>query len=96
MAVGDSVIHIESVSTGGTMDICSTGSATWLIKNITWAAPVTVARASTSLAGIFHTETVAGGLLNSQFHVSKTTFIRVTNTSTAANVCGYDGIIWTV
>ena len=94
MAVGDAVNHIESVSTGASMDIQSTGSVVWLIQNITWAAPVTIARASTTLAGIFETATEAGPLLNTTFRVTSADFIRVTNTSTAANVCGYDGIIW--
>ncbi len=94
MAVGGAVLHVESVTTGGTMDICSTGSATWLVKNITWAGPVTVAAASTSLAGVFHTATEAGAFLGSQFIVSAVDFIRITNTSTASNVCSYNGIIW--
>ena len=94
MAAGDAINHIESVSTGASMDIQTTTGVTWLIQNITWAGPVTVARASTSLSGIFMTDTEAGGILNGTFHVTGADFIRVTNTSTAANVCGYDGIIW--
>lgn len=94
MAVGGFIGNIESVTTGGTMDIRSTSGVTWLIQNITWGGPVTVARASTALTGTFLTDTEAGALLSTMFRVSESVFIRITNTSTAANVCGYDGIIW--
>jgi hypothetical protein len=93
MAKGDLIIHIESVTTGGTMDIRST-TGSWLIKNITWSAPVTVARMSTSLTGVFHTATEAGAFLNTNFHVSDSVYLRIANTSSAANICGYDGTIW--
>ena len=94
MAVGGAILNVESVSTGGTMDIRSTTGIYWLIQNITWSGPITLARATTSLTGIFLTATEAGGFFDATFLVTEASYLKVSNSSTAANVCSYDGMLW--
>ena len=95
MAGAVAVINVTSVSTGGTLAIQPASSGViWLIQNITWAGPITLERATSALSGVFQTETAAGSLQGTSFRVDSAKYLKITNTSTASNVCGYDGVIW--
>lgn len=94
MAVGDTVSEIASVAGSGTMTIQPGSGVEWIIHNLCWSGGATVGWYDGTNACTFQTDTAAGGLINTCFHLTNAHYLRITNTSeSVAIVCEYDGVI---
>lgn len=95
MAVGGYIGEEATVEDSAYMTIQPGEGVVWQIKNMTWSGQVTVEVYDGSLSSIFHTDSAAGALLNTDFLVSNEHYLRILNThGTNHIVCSYNGIIW--
>ncbi|MBT0160677.1 hypothetical protein G4O51_11925 [Candidatus Bathyarchaeota archaeon A05DMB-2] len=93
MAVGDVVSDIQSIDSGGYLDIQPAAGVEWVIHNIYHASNVQLEFYDGTNSLIFDTDTGAGVYAKYAFHVNNTRRIRVKNTSASAQLIGYDGIV---
>lgn len=95
MAVGAYVGEVATVEDSAYMTIQPGAGVVWDIKNMTWGGQVTVEVYDGSLSSIFHTDTAAGNLLNTDFLISNSHYLRILNTHGSTHiVCSYNGFIW--
>jgi hypothetical protein len=93
MAVGDTVADQNQTAGSGTWTIQPAGTAEWVIHNIYFAGACTLSKSDAVDATVFATLPSAGSMLGLCIHLTNAVYLIITDTSTAINRMGYDGII---
>jgi len=92
MAVGDVKNGLSNVAAGDYLDIRPPVGEEWVIHNIYHANDIQLELYDGTNSLIFDTDAGAGVYAKYAFHVTNSIRIRVKNTSTSAQLIGYDGV----
>lgn len=93
MAAGDVVSGLSSISAASYLDIQPGAGVEWVIHNIYHEDMVELEFYDGTNSLIFDADTGLGVWAWYEFHCTNTRRLRVKNTSTAAKLIGYDGVV---
>ena len=93
MAVGDTYSGESSIAAGAYLDIQPAGTVEAVIHNIYHESDAQLEQYDGANSLIFDTMAGAGVWASFAFHVTNSIRIRVKNTTGAAKLIGYDGIV---
>jgi hypothetical protein len=93
MAVGDVFSGLSSIAAAGYLDIQPSAGVEAVIHNIYHASDIQIEFYDGTNSLIFDTDVGAGIYAKYAFHVTNSLRIRVKNTTSAAILIGYDGIV---